>query len=105
MLDCFPSVQNMSLFWDGKLWFLKRQTSLLACFIKLAKENLIQIKKTHIQTDPLEKNNWYLCAVATLHSLQGLMFCKTHLLNLTKLIIYYFLTSIIPFQELAHIPL
>lgn len=38
-------------------WFLKRQTSLLARFIKLVKENLIQIKKTHIQTDPLEKNN------------------------------------------------
>lgn len=104
MSNCSPSVQNKSLFWDGKLWFLKRQTSLLACFIKLAKENLIQIKK-HIQTDPLEKNNWYLCAVATLHSLQGLTFCKTHLLNLTKLIIYDLLTTMTSFQELAHIPL
>lgn len=105
MLDCFPSVQNKSLLWDGKLWFLKRQTSLLACFIKLAKENLIQIKKTRIQTDPLEKNNWYLCAVVTLCSLQGLIFCKTHLLNPTKLIIYYLPTSMTSFQELAHIPL
>lgn len=86
-------------------WFLKRQTSLLVCFIKLVKENLIQIKKTHIQTDPLEKNNLHLCAVATLHSLHGLMFCKTHLLNLPKLIIYYLLTSMTSFHELAHIPL
>lgn len=57
MSDCSPLVQNKSLLWDGKLWFLQRQTSLFACFIKLAKENLIQIKETHIETDPLEKNN------------------------------------------------
>lgn len=105
MSDCSPLVQNKSLLWDGKLWFLQRQTSLFACFIKLAKENLIQIKETHIETDPLEKNNWFLCAVATLCSLQSLIFCKTHLLNLTKLIIYYLLTSMTSFQELAHIPL
>lgn len=105
MSDCYPLVQNKSLLWDGKLWFLQRQISLFACFIKLAKENVIQIKETHIETDPLEENNWYLCAVVTLCSLQGLIFCKTHLLNLTKLIIYYLLTSMTSFQELAHIPL